>query len=803
MNKILKAIAKRVAGFCIILLVTLLVFSVSLNVAGQEDAETERPELNIPVEPDDMPDYILEQLRNDPFVKKHFGWKLAFCQHPMYLLIDEDRGEPTVGERVPPWGAPNSAQYVERVKRNLKSLQKLSELKLNYQWSAVELESMVENFPEVYTRMKDLYKKGSLDFLDGTYSQAHLQVLGSESNWRQFEYGLEVYKRLFDKKTDIYARQETGLHLQLPQLLRKFGYNFATLPAFTATVEITEGTFEFITREGSLETVVGDEFVNAVGLDGSSIPTYLMPHIEEVDELQQDMFSTPRIIYEFPDLDEVDREKYEEYRLLFDWVLLKDALTERYKAAPPKAKARIFTDWSYVEGVWAEELLRKIRTAEESAVLTEQMFCMAELMGLSIDKREEIKAIWNTILKCQHHDISWIEVTDLRRKSINRLSEVIDVSNKMMRGISQKMVQVDDKSVTIFNGLPRERKCLIQLDGNIPSAPNSKFQHHKDKYVGFVSVPAGGFKSLDSSGDSLVSKKTILPEKMEAEDYIIKFSKEGLIEQITTAKAKNLLDCRDYLGGEIKARINKKWVSNRMAKIDYYTGPVCNILERSAKLGDIPLRERYYFFKNEPVVKAEIEFDFKGDEVGYFWIDKTKINIYYPTRGSDIYHDIPFGFVEAKQDRPLFATNWLYCGGLVYINRGTVKHWVKDGVIANVIGWGGNNFSNRLHWDWWVGRPQYDIRLYGKQKIEYFLTPCDEFDGAKIAQQVNDLISPAFVCKGKGYKSLYNVENKDLLTTSVYQKSDKIWARGYKLPSDAKSEYSNWEIFNAPIEKLK
>ena len=51
------------------------------------------------ISPEEMPDYMLEKLKKDPFVKEHFGWKLAFCQHPMYLLIDEDRGEPTVGER--------------------------------------------------------------------------------------------------------------------------------------------------------------------------------------------------------------------------------------------------------------------------------------------------------------------------------------------------------------------------------------------------------------------------------------------------------------------------------------------------------------------------------------------------------------------------------------------------------------------------------------------------------------------------------------------------------------------------------
>ena len=40
--------------------------------------------------------------------------------------------------------------------------------------------------------------------------------------------------------------------------------------------------------------------------------------------------------------------------------------------------------------------------------------------------KDEIKEIWKTILKAQHHDISWIEVTDLRGKSIDRLKKAIE-----------------------------------------------------------------------------------------------------------------------------------------------------------------------------------------------------------------------------------------------------------------------------------------------------------------------------------------------------------------------------------------
>lgn len=123
-------------------------------------------------------------------------------------------------------------------------------------------------------------------------------------------------------------------------------------------------------------------------------------------------------------------------------------------------------------------------------------------------------------------------------------------------------------------------------------------------------------------------------------------------------------------------------------------------------------------------------------------------------------------------------------------------------VLANVVAWGGNHFSNRLHWEW-LESPQYDIRLYGKQKIEYFIIPCGDFNGTSVVQTVDDLISPVFVCEGRGDKSFYRVKDRDLAVTSVYEKDCQVWVRGYKLPSKKKSKYRDWEIFNKPVEKTR
>ena len=580
----------------------------------------------------EMQEKMLRELMADPYVKEHLGWMLVIGQHPMYLLIDEDRGEPPVGERIPPWGAKNKEGYVERVKRNLSSLAEIDQLKINYQWSAVELEHMCEHFGDIYEKMKEFYRKGQLDFVDGSYSQAHLQVLTSESNWRQFEYGQKVYKDLFDKNVDIYARQETGLHDQVPQLLKKFGYNFAAMPAFHAAMELVSGKFELVVQEGLFEPVAGDDFVNWIGLDKSTVPLYTnialgWGSIRRAYELQQDMYSAPKIISIFPDMDEVPQQVFEDYSSLFDWVLLSEGLEKRYQAAPPRGSARFYCYWSYLEGVWAEELMRTMRKAEDAAGLAEQVYCMGKLAGVDVDKSKDIENVWKTILKSQHHDISWIEVTDLKRKSINRMKKATENCNQMMADVSKKLIEPDADSMAVFNGLPTARKCLVTLEGK-QSLKGSEFQQFKDQSIGFVDTPAGGFKAFKLKADAPSSNRGPLPEKIKTNHYSVELTDQGLMKQITTSDGKKLLKTGDYLGGEIKARIDKKWVNNRNAECSFYWGPVCDILERKTSLADIPLAERYYFFKDPPFIKAKIEFDFDGNTVGYMWFDETKINVY-------------------------------------------------------------------------------------------------------------------------------------------------------------------------------
>jgi hypothetical protein len=732
----------------------------------------------------------------------------------MYMFIDEDRGIPTVGERTLPWGAPDASVYVGRIRRNLASLEIVPGLMLSYDFPGVDIESIARDYPDVIGQMQRMHKRGVFDFVNGTYSSAHLQILSSESNWRQFEYGREVFERLFDKKVKMFAFQENGLNQQLPQVLKLFGYEMISAPGgFPWAIEIVDGPFEIESSHNGTNFLRGEEFVWAEALDGTMLPFYLVEPTQGWGDFNGDwnikraidlgMVSPPPVWLYCPDMEEVERKACDSIAELFDFVLLETALLKRVKEAPPHAKARIFSYWSYAEGVWGEEMLRANRAAENAALMAEGIQAMGRQAGLSINRKEDLGQIWRTIIKYQCHDNMWIETTDLRRKGIDHDKECAKRSYMIMDEIAGKLVESGENSLAIFNGLPSARRALIEIEGKEVPGGGPAFQEFEGKSVGVCALPPGGFRSFSlAGGGATPSKEISLPARITTAHYTVDLA-NGLINQITTAKGKDLLKTGNYLGGELRAMIHDQWQNNRSAECHLFEGEVCYILSRSASLGDIPVKERYFFYRKYNFIRVDLEFDFHANEVGNFWMDETKINAYYPTTGGGIHYDIPFGYTSGRADRPLFAVNWISCGGLVYVNWGTVKHWVRNGVIANVLAWGGNTFDNRIDFDDWVSQQQYDLKLYGKQTVKYALIPFDEFDGNRVVREVNNLTAPVFVTKGSGEKSFYEVNNKDLAVTAVFEKEGKIWARGVNLPTGKKTGYRDFEIFNSPIQELK
>ena len=266
----------------------------------------------------------------------------------------------------------------------LDSLRRYPRLKLGYEWSGAELELLSRDAPDVLGQMRRYAQAGRVQFYNGTYAQPHLQILSSEANLRQFEYGQECYRELGLGSVRAYVHQEASVHEQVPQLLRAFGIEFAAVPGFLSTlVWLDEGELVLHGVRGP-RFVQGHEFAAWEGLDGTQVPLYLHQPIPREMSLTETLareevlgrLSVPPILVDMPDMIDIGPEWMAE-RQGVEFVLLDDALGERLQQAKTRPRARLFTHWSYLQGIRAEELSRANFQAERSALRAEALQALA------------------------------------------------------------------------------------------------------------------------------------------------------------------------------------------------------------------------------------------------------------------------------------------------------------------------------------------------------------------------------------------------------------------------------------------
>ena len=73
-------------------------------------------------------------------------------------------------------------------------------------------------------------------------------------------------------------------------------------------------------------------------------------------------------------------DQWLEDRKQVDFVLLDEELPRRLAQAPARFQSRIFTNWSYIEGIRAEELSRNNFLAEQGALSAEALNAMANVL---------------------------------------------------------------------------------------------------------------------------------------------------------------------------------------------------------------------------------------------------------------------------------------------------------------------------------------------------------------------------------------------------------------------------------------
>jgi hypothetical protein len=690
--------------------------------------------------------------------------KLAYVQHPMVLLVHEDRGEPPVGERVAPWGAPDLPTYAERVRRNLRALQEFPDLLLNYEFSGVEMEMLATVAPDTVDTMREMAAKGRLAFVGGDYSQPHGHLFSGELNYRQLEIGLRVFAELVGYRVTCAFHQETCAHDQMPQLLRAFGFESAVPPDFTHTIIPLSLPGPSLIADGTMRgyrPVARDSAPRWSGLDGTTIPL-VIPGIFRNDEYHRGLYRISDLCLDAPDLNEVEESRVERVRGIGEFVLLDAQAREEIGQHPPSWDARLVSYWSYSEGQWAEAMYRGIRSTESQLLAEETLHA---LYGSAL--REELDADWRTVLAAMHHDVHWIEVIHLKRTYLQRLEAVASRSREASARLvgldgnrAQRSTREDTLAVINTLPLPRHEVVILRAFGSVPRGverldgrlvpsqcvPAREAPGKYDMYF-VAELPACGVASyrLVDEGATVAEEVTAREAACQAGQTRYSVLADGTVREAVLPSGVNVLRAPGHDLRYLSEHGELVGGPDRPGTLLLYQGPVGDVIRVSAPVGDVPTEIEFLASPAIPHLEIWTCFTFDRHHIGVMWEDWTKLNTYWPTWGDTIRHDIPFGVIDGREGLPLYAPSWVSAcgtrGGLAVINTGTPKHYVEDGTIASVLAWGGAKYTNRMHADFWLTKDHYDLSLHGRQDLHWAVHALparhEEVDVARIAQRVN------------------------------------------------------------------
>jgi len=245
-------------------------------------------------------------------------------------------------------------------------------------------------------------------------------------------------------------------------------------------------------------------------------------------------------------------------------------------------------------------------------------------------------------------------------------------------------------------------------------------------------------------------------------------------------------------GKLIKEDRSEKWISNEgaAAVMKVRKGELYDKVLVSGKIEDIP----YDLAIKLPhgtgqKIDFELDLGFNKHEIGDFYHDETKLNIYWELNQTkpEIVIDEPFGWTWQRADRPLHAANFTGLfeneTGLIFQHSGTPKSWVSGNTYANVIAWGSWNFTNRFHYSWF-GLDIYDRRLDRKCHYDYSITIAENKSIASIMRNISANITPLIGVrcdKKSAPKSLLTIKNENLVVTAVEEKEGMIKVRMYEV----------------------
>ena len=185
-------------------------------------------------------------------------------------------------------------------------------------------------------------------------------------------------------------------------------------------------------------------------------------------------------------------------------------------------------------------------------------------------------------------------------------------------------------------------------------------------------------------------------------------------------------------------------------------------------------------------------FDSSRPASGTFFDDDFKLLVSWPLAlDGKIYHDIPFGVIQEREDCPFFPVSWTDYSdgenGIAFIHQGTPNHWVHQRTVVNLLGWGEDtdaihNGLGRYQWP-----KSFDQRLDGEHTINLAVMPHPgDWRTAAIPQAAQEYGMPPVAFQTDLHTgdlpsslTLLRLTDPDCVATSIHSNAERLVCRLY------------------------
>lgn len=565
--------------------------------------------------------------------------------------------------------------------------------------------------------LSDTTVNGRIEYVNPAYGQPYMFNISGESIIRQFSYGMKTLRTHFPSLNfKTYSSEEPCFTSALPQILKSFGYQYASLKNPN-------------TCWGGYTRAHGKELVNWVGPDGTAIltsPRYaieaLKPH--STWETIASSNSKQYIKNAFADgiknpvgmcLQDAGwhfgpwlKGNYYKPTNYTTWRNYFENITT-VKDAP---------DWKFSQEdvltslVWGAPVLQKLaqqtRTAENKIIQAEKIASIHKLENNTAYPTSAIDEAWRGLMLAQHHDCwivpyngkkgdTWADKVKVWTSRTNKIADSIWTTGSAA-------INAQSLFVTVYNTLGRSRSELVSL--KLPEGfsanealtvfDNNKkplaVQHLKDATIVFkANVPAFGYTVLEikrAGSKPSVKKSFVTYDKngnclLQNDLYKITFDKKngGTIKSLVakTLEGKEFVDAAsERKFNEIRGNFYKKGgfksTTEKPAKISILeNGPLVASVKIESEIAGNPVSQIITLKQGEPLIDFKLQIDWRQNEgIGEFeetkyqdtalrkafYNDKYKLLTLFPLalKNQKVFKDAPFDVTESKLEDTFFGS---------------------------------------------------------------------------------------------------------------------------------------------------